>query len=118
MVSIQKLAGYDGAHTVVAVQRQDRNNIRNNLTILDSKYYFSQDGWTPLHCAAQAGHLKVVELLVESGASTVAETSNGHIPLWFAASENKLKVVSFLIQKQHDAYKLLDDRRVIKVHIF
>ena len=71
-----------------------------------------QDGWTPLHCSAQAGHLQVVKLLVESGASTNTETSNGRIPLWFAAAENKLKVVSFLIQQPHDSYKLLEDRKV------
>lgn len=51
--------------------------------------------------------------MVESGASTVAETSNGRIPLWFAASENKLKVASFLINQQHDSYKLLEDRRFV-----
>ena len=71
-----------------------------------------KDGWTPLHCSAQAGHLQVVKLLVESGASTLAETTNGRIPLWFAASENKLKVVTFLIQQEHDSYKLLEDRKV------
>jgi ankyrin repeat protein len=41
-----------------------------------------QSGWTPLHCAAQAGHLNVVKLLVESGAPTTAQTTNGKIPLW------------------------------------
>lgn len=50
---------------------------------------------------------------MESGASTTAETSNGRIPLWFAAAENKLKVVTFLIQKQHDSYKLLEDRKFV-----
>ena len=36
-----------------------------------------QEGWTPLHCASQAGHLDVVKLLTESGAATTAETTNG-----------------------------------------
>ena len=44
--------------------------------------FFFQSGWTPLHCAAQAGHLNVVKLLVESGAPTTAQTTNGRIPLW------------------------------------
>jgi ankyrin repeat protein len=39
-------------------------------------------GWMPLHCAAQAGFLDIVHLLVENGASTTAETNEGHIPLW------------------------------------
>ena len=33
--------GYDGAHTAAAIQTQDRNDIGYDLTILDSKYYFS-----------------------------------------------------------------------------
>ena len=41
-----------------------------------------QDGWTPLHHAAHAGHLEVVTHLVESGASTKVQTANGRIPLW------------------------------------
>ena len=41
-----------------------------------------QEGWTPLHCAAQAGYLNVVKLLVESGSSTKVVTTNGRIPLW------------------------------------
>ena len=66
-----------------------------------------------MHCASQAGHLTVVKLLVESGSPTTAETSNGRTPLWFAASENKLKVVTYLIQREHDSYKLLEDRKVL-----
>ena len=69
-----------------------------------------------MHCAAQAGHLSVVKLLVESGSPTTAETSNGRTPLWFAASENKLKVVTYLIQREHDSYKLLEDRKVLISH--
>ena len=38
----------------------------------------------------------------------------GRIPLWFAAAENNLKVVTYLITQEHDAYKLLEDRRVSK----
>ena len=39
-------------------------------------------GWMALHCAAHAGFLDIVHLLVENGASTVAESNEGHIPLW------------------------------------
>jgi ankyrin repeat protein len=56
--------------------------------------------------------MDVVKLLAESGASTVSETTNGRIPLWFAAAESNLKVVTYLIQQEHDSYKLLDDRKV------
>ncbi len=92
-----------------------------------------QNGWMPLHCASQAGHLNVVKLLVtgflwrkvsiiltfisqikqvESGAPTTAQTTNGRTPLWFGASENNLNVVMYLLKQPHDAYNLLDDRKV------
>lgn len=38
--------------------------------------------WTPLICAAQAGHLDVVRLLVESGASPLAKTQKGQSAIW------------------------------------
>ena len=40
------------------------------------------DGWLPIHCAAHAGYLDVVKLLVESGSPSTAETNAGNIPLW------------------------------------
>ena len=64
-----------------------------------------QDGWTPLHSAAKAGYLNVVTLLVESGASTMAETSGGRIPLWYAAAEGNVNVVTYLISQKHDSYR-------------
>ena len=60
----------------------------------------------------QAGYLNVVKLLVESGAPTTVETNTGKIPLWFAAAESNLVVVSYLIKQDHDAYTLLNDRKV------
>ena len=56
--------------------------------------------------------MNVVKLLVESGAPTTVETNTGKIPLWFAAAESNLVVVSYLIKQDHDAYTLLNDRKV------
>merc|ERR1719273_588237 len=72
-----------------------------------------KEGWTPLHCASQAGYLNVVKLLVESGSSTKVVTTNGRIPLWFAAAESNLSVVSYLIKQSHDSYSLLEDRKFV-----
>ena len=69
-----------------------------------------------MHSAAKAGYLNVVRLLVESGASSTAETGNGRIPLWYAAAEGNLAVVSYLIHQNHDSYALLSDRKVRNNH--
>lgn len=66
--------------------------------------------WTPLICASQAGHLDVVKLLVESGASPLAKTSKGQSAIWFAAAENNVDVLSYLMKKEHDTYGLLEDK--------
>jgi len=71
-----------------------------------------KNGWTPLHCAARAGHLDVVKLLVESGGSPKTETNLGCAPIWFAASEGHNDVLKYLMEKEHDTYALMDDRRV------
>ncbi len=65
-----------------------------------------------MHSAAKAGYLNVVKLLVESGASSTAETTNGRIPLWYAAAEGNISEVTYLIQQPHETYELLDDRKV------
>jgi len=67
-----------------------------------------------MHCAARAGYLDVVKLLVESGASPKAETNYGASPIWFAAQEGHNDVLEYLMTKEHDTYSLMDDRRVQK----
>ena len=71
-----------------------------------------KNGWTPLHCAARAGYLDVVKLLVESGASPKNETNLGSAPIWFAASEGHNDVLKYLMEKEHDTYALMEDKRV------
>lgn len=65
-----------------------------------------------MHCAARAGYLDVIKLLVESGASPKAETNYGASPIWFAAQEGHNDVLEYLMTKEHDTYGLMDDRRV------
>ncbi|CAK1601307.1 unnamed protein product [Parnassius mnemosyne] len=72
-----------------------------------------KNGWTPLHCAAKAGHLNVVKLLCESGASPKSETNLSCAPIWFAASENHNDVLEYLLHKEHDTQSLMDDKRFI-----
>lgn len=66
-----------------------------------------------LHCAAKAGHLDVVRLLCESGASPKNETNYGCAPIWFAASEGHNNVFKYLMHKEHDTYALMEDKRFV-----
>ncbi|XP_075225754.1 no mechanoreceptor potential C [Lycorma delicatula] len=72
-----------------------------------------KNGWTPLHCAARAGCFEVVKLLVESGASPKSETNYGSAPIWFAVSEGHNDVLMYLMNKEHDTYNLMEDRRFV-----
>jgi len=56
--------------------------------------------------------MDVVKLLVESGASPLAKTTNNRSPIWFAAAEGHNQVLSYLMQKEHDTYGLMDDKEV------
>jgi ankyrin repeat protein len=41
----------------------------------------NNDGWIPLHYAAQKGHKEIAELLISKGADVNAKNKNGHTPL-------------------------------------
>lgn len=75
-------------------------------------YHVPQGGFTPLHFASRAGHLEVVCLLVESGASPAQETKDGKVALNFAAANNHADVLSYLLKKEHDTHRLMDDKKV------
>ena len=50
-------------------------NYNNLIRRTEKEYFFSpQNGYAPMHMAAEAGHVEVVKLLVESGASPRAES--------------------------------------------
>ena len=71
-----------------------------------------QCGWTALHLAAREGHLVVVKLLLDSGASARSRNDHGRVPLWYAAAEGRQEVLALLLTKEHDAYTLMEDRKV------
>ena len=60
-----------------------------------------------INCFLLAGRL-----LVQSGASPKSETNLGCAPIWFAASEGHNDVLKYLMEKEHDTYALMDDKRV------
>lgn len=57
-----------------------------------------QFAWTPLHHAAHAGQLELMELLVEAGADVDAQALNGGTPLMKAIQCSQLSCVNFLIK--------------------
>lgn len=53
---------------------------------------------TPLHCAAQSGHLDIVKELLEYGANINSKDKNGYNILHFACFHNHHALVEYLIQ--------------------
>jgi len=60
----------------------------------------SGKGLTPLHIAAQNGHIGLVRLLLEKGAIVNAETPEGLTALFFAAENGHDEVVCLLLQNR------------------
>ncbi|HKK06929.1 MAG TPA: ankyrin repeat domain-containing protein [Gammaproteobacteria bacterium] len=58
-----------------------------------------ENGWSPLHFAAQQGDVGVAEILIEAGADIDSKDANGNTPLWFAAmnSHHSAQVVNRLL---------------------
>ncbi|KAI0403886.1 hypothetical protein F4802DRAFT_274543 [Xylaria palmicola] len=68
----------------------------------------SDGGWTPLHNAAQSGHISVVALLLGTKAKVNAELSNGMTPLHWAAFNGFEDIVRLLLSRP-DANVALKD---------
>uniref|UniRef100_A0A8C0UHM1 Ankyrin 1 n=1 Tax=Cyanistes caeruleus TaxID=156563 RepID=A0A8C0UHM1_CYACU len=61
-----------------------------------------QSGLTPLHLAAQEGHVLVADVLVKHGVTVDAMTRMGYTPLHVASHYGNIKLVKFLLQHQAD----------------
>ena len=61
--------------------------------------------WTPLIIASSAGHLDIVRMLVERGASVNEVTAEGRSALLYAASKGRDSIVQFLLEKGADVNK-------------
>ena len=59
----------------------------------------SQAGRTPLHCAAEAGHGKCCEALLEAGAAADAADKDGSTAMQLAMGASKLSVATMLASR-------------------
>jgi len=62
----------------------------------------NKTGWTPLHYAASAGQVPVIEYLLDNSAYIDAESPNGTTPLMMAAMYGSPQAVKVLIQAGAD----------------
>lgn len=62
----------------------------------------NKTGWTPLHYAASAGQVGVIEYLLDNSAYIDAESPNGTTPLMMAAMYGSPQAVKVLIQAGAD----------------
>ena len=57
----------------------------------------NENGTTPMHIAAEKGHLEIMEALVDSGASVNIQDNDGNTPLHVATKQQKSKSTALLL---------------------
>ena len=79
--------------------------------LLDCGAVFKADseGWTPLHNAAFAGSLEIINRLLNGGADLYARHSRGWTPLHLAATHDSPNIIAFLIDQGSNLDAQTDD---------
>lgn len=68
-------------------------------------------GWSAMHYAAMRGHVGIMAMLAERGASVDFASENGTTPLMLASGEGRIDAVSFLLRRGADARRRNDAGR-------
>ena len=66
------------------------------------RVYISEDSWTPVHFAAQSGHLKVYEFLMENEEDKNPRANNGMTPLHLAAKNGHFEIYQLMCEFVND----------------
>jgi len=73
----------------------------------------SDDGWTPLHQAANNGHKEIAELLIDKVADVNAMSDIGRTPLYWAADSGYKEIIELLIAKGADVNAKTNDEETL-----
>ena len=66
--------------------------------VLKLLYRYFQSGRTPLHLAAEKGHVEVVEYLLQKEANVEARDNDGNVPLHLSTENKQTRVTQVLLE--------------------
>ncbi|HTF31118.1 MAG TPA: ankyrin repeat domain-containing protein, partial [Flavitalea sp.] len=96
------LSGVDDSMNSYLNWVETANNLAADSNFeLSSTYNYG--GESLLHVAVKSGHLSMVKLLLENGASINIQDESGNTPLHYAAANGKKDTVKYLLEKGVDS---------------
>lgn len=73
-------------------------NLVNDLIVLGTNVEWQdEDGWTPLHRAAQFGRVEIARMLIDAGAYVDVQDKIGWTPLHWAAGRGDIEIAKVLL---------------------
>ena len=90
-----ELSGYTVTH--LASMLPGRGSCLQVLLRRTTSHVRTEQGWTPLHCAAFSGRFESVRLLLEADCNPDVQTHDGRTPLMMASNTAMVKIVRLLL---------------------
>ena len=83
-----------------AVKCGDKDEVQSLIQMgLNLSATTDRRGYMPIHLAAEAGHIDIVQLLLEAGVDVNARTTYGWTPLKIAVQNKHIEMADYLISK-------------------